>query len=137
LLTDGSIKIWIAQTGENTLTLSGHNAFATGFVFSDDESRILTTSTDKTAKVWDAKTGAELYTLAGHNDTVTSADWLPDGLHIATTSDDGTIKVWRAWGNTQDLIDYAKTCCVIRDLTADERAQFGLNGAAVTPTAPS
>jgi len=32
----------------------------------------------------------------------------------------------RAWQSTQELIDYAKECCVIRDLTKEERTQFGL-----------
>jgi WD40 repeat protein len=128
-LFDNSVKFWDAQTGANTFTLSGHNAAVTSLNWSPDGKRIVTSSTDKTAKVWDAATGAELYTLAGHTDAVNEADWLADGQLILTISADGTVKVWRAWASTQDLIDYAQECCVVRDLTGDERTQFGLPAA--------
>jgi hypothetical protein len=36
------------------------------------------------------------------------------------------ISVWRVLQSTQELVDYAKECCVFRDLTDAERAQFGL-----------
>ena len=35
-------------------------------------------------------------------------------------------EVWRVWQNTEELIDYARECCVFRDLTMDEREQYGL-----------
>ena len=34
--------------------------------------------------------------------------------------------VWHVWQSTQELVDYAKQCCVIRPLTDAERQQFGL-----------
>jgi hypothetical protein len=30
------------------------------------------------------------------------------------------------WQTTDDLIEYAKECCVFRQLTPEEREQFGL-----------
>jgi len=30
------------------------------------------------------------------------------------------------WQTTEDLIDYVKECCVFRELTPEEREQFGL-----------
>ena len=30
------------------------------------------------------------------------------------------------WQSTEDLIEYAYECCVWRELTAEERVQFGL-----------
>ena len=32
----------------------------------------------------------------------------------------------RVWQSTEELIDYAYECCVWRELTAEEREQFGL-----------
>jgi hypothetical protein len=54
------------------------------------------------------------------------AAWSPDGTRIAVASWDGTAKIFPAWQTTQELIDYAKECCVVRELTAEEREQFGL-----------
>lgn len=137
LLNDYGVKIWDLQTEENTLTLRGHNAPVKSLDWSPDETRIVTGSEDKTAKVWDAATGAELYTLPGHSDSVTEVFWLENGGHIITVSDDDVIKVWRAWETTQDLMDSAEACCVIRYLTSDEEQQFGLYSDAETPTAPT
>jgi len=35
-------------------------------------------------------------------------------------------KIFPAWHSAQELIDYAKECCVVRELTVEEREQFGL-----------
>jgi hypothetical protein len=32
--------------------------------------------------------------------------------------------VWRVWQTTQELVDYAKECCVFRELTEAKRVQF-------------
>jgi uncharacterized protein YjiS (DUF1127 family) len=32
----------------------------------------------------------------------------------------------RVWQSTDELIQYAKECCVLRELTPAERQQFGL-----------
>jgi hypothetical protein len=53
-------------------------------------------------------------------------DWSPDGKRIVVSSSDGTAKVLPAWQTTQELIDHAKECCVVRELTPEEREQFGL-----------
>jgi hypothetical protein len=39
--------------------------------------------------------------------------------------------VWRVWQTKQELVDYAKECCVIRQLTPAERQQYGLPACAV------
>jgi len=44
---------------------------------------------------------------------------LPPGLVRAN-------KIFPAWHSAQELIDYAKECCVVRELTVEEREQFGL-----------
>jgi len=36
------------------------------------------------------------------------------------------VSVWRVWQSKGELIDYARQCCVIRQLTLQERQQFGL-----------
>ena len=83
---------------------------------------------------WAAQSGAQsgpqlgtlLAILEGHTDRVWSASFSPDGSRIVTASSDFTARVWRMWPSTQALIDYARECCVFRELTTEERAQFGL-----------
>jgi len=36
------------------------------------------------------------------------------------------VSVWRVWQSKEELLAYAKQCCVIRQLTPQERQQFGL-----------
>ncbi|MBL7201344.1 MAG: hypothetical protein ISS56_14485 [Anaerolineae bacterium] len=35
-------------------------------------------------------------------------------------------EVWRVWQSTEELIDHAHACCLFRELTPEERGQFGL-----------
>ena len=53
---DTTLKVWDAQTGQETLTLKGHSSGVTSVSFSPDGKRIVSGSSgsnDKTLKVWD------------------------------------------------------------------------------------
>ena len=122
---DGIGSVWDATAssptyGEELVTFSGHTSSA-GIHWSHTGERILTTSNDGTVRVWDANAGVELLRYSG-----IGAAWSPDGKRIATADSDGTTKMLPAWQTTQELIDHAKECCVVRELTAEEREQFGL-----------
>ena len=71
-LTDGTVKVWDAQTGQELLTLKGHTARSTAWPSARTANawpvRWLRT---ETVKVWDAQTGQELLTFKGHTGTVT------------------------------------------------------------------
>ena len=54
------------------------------------------------------------------------ARWSPDGKYVAVAMEATPTEVWRVWQSTEELVDYAKDCCVFRALTAAEREQFGL-----------
>ena len=86
----------------------------------------MTTSIDGTTRVWDAATGSELLTLQTPTDWDLVAAWSPDGTRLVTGGDGQEPRVWRVWQSTEELIQYAKECCVARELTAAERQQFGL-----------
>ena len=82
---------------EKFLTLNGHTDDVRGLTFSQDGSRIATSSFDGTAKVWDAKTGKELITLSGHAGPIAWVMFSPDGSQLATTGgDDFVARIWEA-----------------------------------------
>jgi WD40 repeat protein len=123
---DNSVRVWDATTSEELLVIPGHteNVWLGGW--SPNGKRIASISLDGTARVWDAATGAELLTLSTPSFWYAHVAWSPAGTYIATANYENNAKVWRAWQTTAELIAYARECCVVRELTDAERAQFGL-----------
>jgi len=103
---EGTARVWDAETGEELVTLSGHEGGVNQAMWNSDESRILTTSWDNTARVWDARTGEELVTLLVHTSWAVRAVWNGDGSRILTVGCarkhtrgpclEGTARVWDA-----------------------------------------
>jgi len=95
---DKTLKVWDAQTGQETLTLKGHSNTVNSVSFSPDGKRIVSGSYDNTLKVWDAQTGQETLTIDGHSLGVTSVSFSPDGKRIVSGHwsrvRDKTLKVW-------------------------------------------
>jgi WD40 repeat protein len=78
----GQVKVWDAQTGQETLTLQG--AAQEGRVaFSPDGRRLACASQDGTVKVWDAQTGQEALSLKGHTQFFQGVAFSPDGRRLA------------------------------------------------------
>jgi hypothetical protein len=80
---------------------------------------------DGLVKVWDVETGEEALRFMVPV-PVETALWSPDGSHIMVAGWFPEPVIRRAWPSTQALIDYAYECCVTRQLTPEERVQFGL-----------
>jgi WD40 repeat protein len=123
---DNTTRIWDATTGEELLVIEGHTKSVWPGTWSPDGRRIATFSNDGTVKIWDATTGDELLVLTVPALYSGYSLWSSDGQHLAIVGIETLISVWRVWQSTEELIDYAKECCVFRDLTEAERAQFGL-----------
>ncbi|MBN1813285.1 MAG: hypothetical protein JXA14_15725 [Anaerolineae bacterium] len=118
-------RIWDAATGEELVTLTEHTVNVWRMQWSRRGERIFACSQDDTIRVWDAATGAELlrYNVEGYADAVLS----PDGTRIAVSfAPPGKLRVFPAWQTLQELLDYARECCVVRELTDVERELLGL-----------
>jgi len=74
--------------------------------------------------VWDAASLQKIITYPAGNKLWGS--WSPDGTAIALAYANQDLRVFPAWQSLEELVAYAKEHCVLRDLTAEERAQFGL-----------
>jgi WD40 repeat protein len=119
-------RIWDASTGELLLTFTGHTAAAFGLDWSATGDRLLTVSNDGTARIWNAGTGAELLVYS-FGPQLTEGMWSPDMKRIALSANDGKVRIIDVhWHTTDELIAYARECCLMRQLTADERVLFGL-----------
>jgi WD40 repeat protein len=129
-LATNPIYIYDASSGEELLKILGHTSQVSLVSWSPDGKRIVSGSTDDTTRIWDAQTGAELLTLPTPADWYIIPQWSPDGKYLLVSFQNlfnpGQSGVWRVWETTQELIDYAKQCCVFRELTDAERTQFGL-----------
>ena len=74
--------------------------------------------------MFEAATGIELlvYELGGWPGGALS----PDGTLMLIGTQDGKTSLYPTWLTTEELIAYAKECCVVRELTSEEREVFGL-----------
>jgi WD40 repeat protein len=93
---DGTVKVWNATTGEESLTLKGHSSAVVSVAFSPDGKRIASASVDQTVKLWDVATAQETLTLKGHSAPVASVVFSPDGDRLASFDGDGMVRVWDA-----------------------------------------
>jgi WD40 repeat protein len=106
--------------------LQGHTRQITSADWSPDGGRVVTISTDDTTRLWDAQNGDELLSLSTPLPFFGVQVWSNNGRDLVLGGNGLPPSVWRVWQSTEELVDYAHDCCVFRDLTADEREQFGL-----------
>ena len=128
---DGSARLWDVASGKEIRHFAGHPGGAFGAAFSPDGNYVLTSGRDGTARLWDMKTGNEVRRFTGHTNEVRDVTFSPDGTYILTASEDSTARLWLT-----SLEDTVRAVCatLTRDLTPEERAQFGISDQG--PTCP-
>ncbi len=93
--SDGTVKLWQADTGKFLTSLVGHQGEVRAIAFSD--ALIATGGLDRSIKLWKLD-GTLINTLSGHQDNVYSVAFSPNGQTIASASLDKTIKLWTREG---------------------------------------
>jgi WD40 repeat protein len=51
--SDGTIKVWDLETGQEMLTLGGHSSMVLSLALSSDGKRLFSGGFDQTIKAWD------------------------------------------------------------------------------------
>ena len=128
LSEDGFVRIFDSRTGEEIshfFTRSGSSN--TTFSLSPREDRMIIGGYDNVASVWDIATGAEILTYESRG--IVRPAYSPDGTRVLLGNSFGNLgrlQVFPVWEPLEELIAYAKECCVFRQLTPEERQLFGL-----------
>lgn len=119
--------IWNAETGEKILVFKGHTGGIYFSTWSPNGKRVATGDTNGAVKIWNVETGAVLLSFSFPvGGFLFQLDWSPDGTRLSGANTLNSVEIYRVWQTTEDLIAYAKECCVVRELTPEERQQFGL-----------
>jgi WD40 repeat protein/transcriptional regulator with XRE-family HTH domain len=120
---DSSVRLWEVATGNEVRRFAGHTGYVYGAAYSPDGKYVLSSGADGTVRLWDVQTGKEVRRFTGHKDEVRNVTFSPDGKYILTASSDGTARLWLT-----DMNDTIRMVCALltRDLTVEERVQFGI-----------
>jgi WD40 repeat protein len=92
----GTVRLWDVATGKELRAFRGHTLEVTSVVFSQDGTRLLTSSFDKTVRLWDVARGEECQRFVGHTGRVEGAAFTSDERRIVSCGDqtDSTLRVW-------------------------------------------
>jgi len=94
-LTDGTARVFCAETGDSLLLLrGGHTQGVCSVSFSSDSRRALTGSWHGEVSLWCLGAGTLLRTMWGHSSQVMSTAFSSTGERILTLVYDGVVKLW-------------------------------------------
>ena len=93
--SDGSIRLFSPDSGDEEVTFTGHRSAITCLAFDVDGLRLASGSRDTITIVWDVVGEQGIARLQGHKGQLTSVAFLADRQGVlATSSKDTTVKFW-------------------------------------------
>jgi WD40 repeat protein len=126
----GILQVWEAGSGQPVSPQVNLSGSVTDMHWSPNGKRIGLGVSDVRASwviVLDVMAGAQVASYPVSLGAVPAVDWSPDGKSLLVMSEkDPQPYIFPAWQTTEELIAYARECCAWRELTAEERLQFGL-----------
>jgi len=127
LSTDGVVHIFDTNSGKKLSQFTTPESLVASISLSPAAKRVIIGGHEGEATVWEVKTGEQVlsYDIGG----MPLAAYSPDGSRILITNtagDTGLVQIFPTWHSPEELVDYARECCLLRDLTPEERELFGL-----------
>ncbi len=120
----GEIALFEMDSGQQQKTFAGHTAGVRDLAFSPDGQLLLSGSVDGTARLWDLASGMEQRRYDRRPFTVHGVAFAPDSRTLLVSSSDGTARRFDV--DYHDTINYLCSR-LLRDLSDEERGQYGIN----------
>ncbi|MCC6906127.1 MAG: WD40 repeat domain-containing protein [Anaerolineae bacterium] len=93
-VVDSGIVIFVPETSQTRLVLTGYQDAVLDVAFSPDGGRLAAACADGMVLVWPLDRPDDPLRLAGHTGPVRSLAWSPDSRALASAANDGTLILW-------------------------------------------
>jgi DNA-binding beta-propeller fold protein YncE len=97
----GLVIVWDSETGQELLSLKGHESKVTSLAFSHDGQRLIAGTEQDSVRIWNATTGEQLRVLHGYSSPVA---FNADGTLIATGHHDHTLRLLDSESGEERLV---------------------------------
>lgn len=92
--SNGTLKLWETETGQEMRELEGHLTLISGLSFSPNGKFLASSSIDMRVKIWDVTSGSLLGVIKEFDGPVNDVVFSLDGEKLATVDQDGLVRIW-------------------------------------------